>query len=224
MNYKKIHDQIIDRAKDRILEGYKERHHIIPKCMGGDNSKENLVYLTAREHFLVHWLLTEIYPGHKGLIFAFWLMCRVKNLHQSNRYIPSSKIYEHVKRINSVAISELLKGHVGYWKGKSTAMKGRCHSEESKKKMSDSAKLRRASPETKKKMSLQRRGKSISVEHRQSISKANSGKNNPSAKSIIVDGILYNTYREAAKELGLSEFQISWRLKSKSPQFANYTK
>jgi len=54
MNYKRIHDQIIERAKSRILEGYKERHHIIPKCMGGNNEKDNLVYLTAREHFIIH--------------------------------------------------------------------------------------------------------------------------------------------------------------------------
>ena len=41
MNYKKIYQQLIDRALSRTLTGYKERHHIVPKCMGGDNSKLN---------------------------------------------------------------------------------------------------------------------------------------------------------------------------------------
>ena len=45
MNYKKIHDQIIERAKTRKLEGYKEKHHIIPRCMGGNDEPENLVQL-----------------------------------------------------------------------------------------------------------------------------------------------------------------------------------
>jgi len=54
MDYKKIHDNIIDRAKNRVLEGYVETHHIIPKCMNGTNEPNNLVKLTAREHFLIH--------------------------------------------------------------------------------------------------------------------------------------------------------------------------
>ena len=52
MNYQKIYNQIIERAKNRQLEGYKEKHHIIPRCLNGNNDKENLVKLTAREHFL----------------------------------------------------------------------------------------------------------------------------------------------------------------------------
>jgi hypothetical protein len=61
MNYQRIHDAIIERAKTRKLDGYKERHHIIPRCVGGTNDLENLVDLTAREHFIIHLLLAEIY-------------------------------------------------------------------------------------------------------------------------------------------------------------------
>jgi hypothetical protein len=63
MNHRKVHDQLIDRAKSRLKESgtYYEKHHIIPKCMGGLDSEDNLVNLTAREHFLVHWLLVEIH-------------------------------------------------------------------------------------------------------------------------------------------------------------------
>ena len=67
MNYEKIYNQIIDRAKIRVLEGYKEIHHIIPRCVGGTNDKDNLVTLTAREHFICHWLLVRMYPDNNKL-------------------------------------------------------------------------------------------------------------------------------------------------------------
>lgn len=95
MNYQKIYNQIIDRAKDRELNCYKENHHIIPRCMGGTNLKDNLVALTAREHFISHWLLTRIYPENKKLVRAFWGMCNQKN--KGRDYRVSSKAYEESK-------------------------------------------------------------------------------------------------------------------------------
>lgn len=53
--YKRWHDQIIERAKQRELAGCGEWHHIQPKSLGGSGKKSNLVLLTFREHFLVHW-------------------------------------------------------------------------------------------------------------------------------------------------------------------------
>lgn len=51
MDYNKIYEQLIEKRKiNPVTEGYKENHHILPRSMGGDNSKENLVYLTGREH------------------------------------------------------------------------------------------------------------------------------------------------------------------------------
>lgn len=96
MDYQKIYNQIIERAKNRKLKGYKEKHHIIPKCMGGLDEKENIVELTAREHFLSHWLLHQIYPENNKLFFAFKAMCDWKNSKRKN-YIPSSKVYEYTK-------------------------------------------------------------------------------------------------------------------------------
>lgn len=63
MDYQKIYNQIVNRARSRKLEGYVERHHILPKSMGGSNAKENLVDLTAREHFICHVLLAKIHGG-----------------------------------------------------------------------------------------------------------------------------------------------------------------
>ena len=99
MNYQSIYNQIIERAKNRKLEDYKEKHHIIPKCLGGSNNKENLVDLTAREHFLCHRLLCEIYPNNNKLWYALWLMAIGKNKQSSlDYYLITSREYERVKK------------------------------------------------------------------------------------------------------------------------------
>jgi len=84
MDYQKIYNQIIERAKTRQLEGYKEKHHILPKCIGGLDVKENLVELTAREHFLCHKLLCKIYPNEYKLWYALWLMVIGKQKNKLN--------------------------------------------------------------------------------------------------------------------------------------------
>jgi hypothetical protein len=96
MNYEKIYNQIVERAKNRVLDCYTESHHIIPRCMGGGDEKENLVNLTAREHFISHWLLHLIYPNSIKLKFAFVMMCNIKNVKQY-RYTPSSKVFEYAR-------------------------------------------------------------------------------------------------------------------------------
>lgn len=95
MNYQKIYNDLISRAQAREpLSEYKETHHIVPKCMGGSDDKENLVELTGREHFIAHWLLCKIYDT-PGLKKAFGLMC----LTGKNRsYKISSQLYELGRR------------------------------------------------------------------------------------------------------------------------------
>lgn len=62
--YQRWYDQIIIRARSRRpLSQYCEVHHIIPRSLGGSDDPKNLVELTYREHFLVHWLLTKIHRG-----------------------------------------------------------------------------------------------------------------------------------------------------------------
>ena len=43
--------------------------------MGGSNSEDNLVYLTAEEHYVAHQLLVKMYPDNRGLIYAANMMC-----------------------------------------------------------------------------------------------------------------------------------------------------
>ena len=107
MNYQLIHNQIIKKAKQRISEGYTEKHHIIPKCLGGTDSEENIVKLTAKEHFIVHKLLVEIYPFENGLRLAVWMMANVKLEHRDYRI--GAREYQRLKENFSVAQSVIQK-------------------------------------------------------------------------------------------------------------------
>lgn len=96
--YSKWYYQIISNAKARILSDYSEIHHIIPKSLGGSNDLENLVKLTAREHFICHWLLTKMVTGearHK-MLAALVRMSVQKNRNQQ-RIKPNSRLYEKIR-------------------------------------------------------------------------------------------------------------------------------
>ena len=45
------------------LNGYVEKHHILPRSLGGTDDKSNLAILSAREHFMCHLLLTKMLTG-----------------------------------------------------------------------------------------------------------------------------------------------------------------
>ena len=102
MNYQRIYDQIIERARTRQLEGYVEKHHIVPRCLGGTNNTENIVQLTAREHFICHQLLCEIYPDNDKLKYALYLMNIGKQKHKNADYRISSRTYERLKLEHSL--------------------------------------------------------------------------------------------------------------------------
>ena len=59
MDYKSVYDKLILKAKNRIIspKEYYEKHHIIPKSIGGSDIDNNLVKLTYKEHYIAHKLL-----------------------------------------------------------------------------------------------------------------------------------------------------------------------
>jgi hypothetical protein len=132
MDYKKIYDQIIENAKseDRIKSPnyYYESHHIIPKCLGGEGKTTewkkhpNMVLLTAKEHFIVHSLLCEIYPDEKKLKFALWGM--INQDRNGKRYKINSRQYQRIKKEHAILISENLKGRIPANKGKKSPGSG----------------------------------------------------------------------------------------------------
>jgi hypothetical protein len=70
MNYADHYDRLIERARGRRLDGYRERHHVLPRCMGGGNDLDNIVELTGEEHYVAHQLLVRGYPYVNGLAVA----------------------------------------------------------------------------------------------------------------------------------------------------------
>lgn len=116
MNYQKIYDDLVTRARladrKRVKGGtYYERHHIVPRSLNGSNKSENLMLLTAREHFLAHKLLVQIYPDHKGLHHALWMLANKPNSGNQLRYYEvTSREYERIKQKRAQDLSEFMTG------------------------------------------------------------------------------------------------------------------
>ena len=144
--YTIIYYKITDRAKSRVLDEYTEKHHIIPKSIGGDNSKDNLVRLTPREHFICHLLLTKMTTGlnKRKMTFALWNICNGRDHSKKRlRYKITSRQYHIIRLKVSQASSDLHKGKIVSQttrnlisvarKGKLSGFKGRSHTDENKK-------------------------------------------------------------------------------------------
>ena len=111
------------RGRFSCGDEYHERHHIIPKCMGGKDEDNNLIDLFAQEHFVAHKLLATENPNNDSLIYA-WSCMAFPNSSVQDRYELSPEEYEEVR----IALSN--------------AKKGKPRSEETKRKLSDLAKER----------------------------------------------------------------------------------
>jgi NUMOD3 motif len=107
--YTNTYYRIVSRAQTREKPNtYTEKHHIIPKSLGGSNSKDNLAILTAREHFICHHLLTKMLTdpeSKRKMIFAFYFMCHKSRL-TKGRYKPTARLFESIK----IKRSESMKG------------------------------------------------------------------------------------------------------------------
>jgi len=103
MNHQRIYEEIIQIAKSENRKKlrkknpnyiYYEKHHIIPRCLGGKNEDDNFVLLTAKEHYVCHELLTHIYPTYRKLALA--LMRMSGNI---EKYKTSARDYARAKYI-----------------------------------------------------------------------------------------------------------------------------
>ena len=113
MNYARIYYRIIENRLIHPFDGYTESHHIIPKSLGGSDSKDNLVRLSAREHFVCHWLLVKMYKTSKRsyykMLRALNMMCSCMNKNQQ-RYHSYSRIFARYREDFSKAMSALQVG------------------------------------------------------------------------------------------------------------------
>lgn len=87
MNSQKIYDRLIDRARTRQLDTYVEKHHIIPRCLGGSDDLTNIVELTSEEHFLAHQLLLKLNPNNYKLAHAAHMMGNTRITNKSYAWL-----------------------------------------------------------------------------------------------------------------------------------------
>ena len=113
MNYQKIYNQIIERRRIEEPNGYTETHHIIPRSLGGGDDKDNLVRLTAREHFICHYLLAKIYCRETAEWYKMnhaFLMMKCNNICQRRYY--NSRLYEAL-RVNFSSVMSVTQSGKG---------------------------------------------------------------------------------------------------------------
>ena len=107
MNYEKMYNKIIEFRKTNIPSGYVEKHHIIPRSIGGADTTDNIVKLTGREHFICHVLLVKMQPINSPLRFKMvkaLTMMKIKSLSHQGRYF-NSRLYEYFRKEQSTAMS-----------------------------------------------------------------------------------------------------------------------
>ena len=107
--YRKVYNELIEKRRVNVPEGYVERHHILPRSLGGGDEASNLVKLTAREHYVAHRLLAKFTTGQ----------ARYKMLEAVVRFTTNhvrklnftSRDFEALRQANSEASSARNKGN-----------------------------------------------------------------------------------------------------------------
>ncbi len=189
--YTKWYYNIIQNAQNRNeidKNLYYEKHHIVPKSLGGDNKQDNLILLTGKEHFVCHWLLTKMTSDKNKyrMEYAFCFMRMPKRTKKEYYKIPGY-LYEKLKINFAILNSKTHKGKIvskearenmsKAMKGRISQFKGKKHTNEAKLKQSIAAKKR--PPKTKEQIQQIVKSRSWyrhSDETKQKISEGNKGK------------------------------------------------
>lgn len=175
MNYRAHYDRLIFRARGRALTGYKERHHVLPRCMDGGDEPENLVDLTAEEHYVAHQLLTKIYPNVNGLATAAVRMAKQCTGNKAYGWLR----VRHSKMMSNRMLGMKMPPRTPEWRAQqSIAMQGRKATPEAREKMSSSQTGRITSTATRAKLSAALRGREFTPEWRAKIGLSKKGNKN----------------------------------------------
>lgn len=231
MSYEEFIQNILDtRGRFYCGDEYHERHHIIPKCMDGTNDDDNLIDLSAREHFEAHRLLALENPDNEKLVYAWWYMSVCDN-NGLRKYSISADEYEQSRK----CFVDKISGKNNIWYdihrfGEDNPMYGKTHSQETRDKISNKMKSlyqnpenspmygKHLSQETRCKISDRlkdiyqdcefhpRRGKHHTKETKDKMRKLKMGKydgaNNPRCRKLIrlSDLKIYNYLNEAVED------------------------
>jgi NUMOD3 motif len=179
MNYARIYDEFIANRRGRNPQPA-ERHHIVPRCIGGNNAAENLILLSSEDHFFAHLLLAKIFGGK--LNACAWLM--TSKLHPARGRVAREK-YGWLRRRYIIENSNRQKARMKdpAWKAKVLAkramtMKGVKINFSTERRANLAERLRawlKANPDHHARLGKKLRGRVISTEHREKIAKTLKG-------------------------------------------------
>jgi hypothetical protein len=239
MDYAKIYDKFIADRKSKLKpEGYTERHHIVPRSLGGGNEPENLIDLTTEDHIFAHLLLAKIHGGKMWYPLVIMLK-PAKHIGISCKGGRARRIAAMAKREQSRVqtgvkrpdVSRALKGMVrsqAHCDAISAAKIGFKDSNETRQKKSEASKGRIFSKERNAKIAAARLGKSLSDKTKAKISEKakinNSGKGNPRFNHTVYafahsDGtVVYSTKFELAKKYKLNRTCLNYVVNGKRAQ------
>lgn len=164
----------LESCRKRTSVGYKENHHILPKCIWKDyrnlsKNSWNKIRLSSREHYIAHFILAKCFTGTEKykMILALDAM-RLKNGYTNSRYF-NSRLYSKLKE--ELRIQQSLNN-----KGNKNPNYGKPRSEETKRKISMTEKGKTVSEESRKKMSVAKKGKPLPDCHKEAISNSLKGR------------------------------------------------
>jgi hypothetical protein len=205
LNYLRIYSEFIaDRLARTIDDKESERHHIIPRRLGGTNDQANIIRLAFSDHLFAHLLLAKIYRGQMATAANIMLIRGAEGKRGRNARIH----YSWVRRLHRANMSKGQKDRMRNPALRlqiSSALKGRKKdpeainkrtatrlaknwrpSMEARQKMSKSWKL---NPAAVKAMQQANRGKPLSPDHRRSIAQTLKGRpHSPARIAAIRDG------------------------------------
>jgi hypothetical protein len=104
-------EKLTTRKLAKSALGYVENHHIIPSSLNGTNEKNNMVFLTAKEHFVCHHLLTKMCISAEDsskMRFALHKMCTSSG--NQARIKITARLFEKIRKDFAIDMSNLLKG------------------------------------------------------------------------------------------------------------------
>lgn len=157
--YSDWYQALMMKARKRTeLNEKHERHHVLPKSLGGTDHRTNIVQLTYREHFIAHALLARMTVGNAKWKMTAALNAMINDSRRLERYLPSSRLIASAK---ASFIEEL-----------SRRMKGRKLSTETRQKMSQAKLGMKPNAETRRKMSVAKQGVAQSAEAKEARSRS----------------------------------------------------
>lgn len=217
MNYVRVLNLLVARARERVRpDGYVERHHVVPRSFGGSDDPDNIVVLTAREHFIAHRLLAKLYPD-TGMVHAVYKMaCTAASKNKAIRF--TARTYTRLREEHAARAGAVLKAANAAYVQKH----GHGPSKGVKKTASHRAKISQiASTRTGSRNPFY--GKKHNLDTVKVISEKAVGRRCPTLRPFSIDGVRYERLKDAEAATGVKGSTIWHRCGSPNPKFINYS-